>query len=252
MRFASLGSGSKGNGTLVEHGRTCILVDSGFSLAQVKARLARLGRTIEELTAILVTHEHSDHVRGVATLARHCNAAVWMTPGTAAHCEPDMPRLQHFSCHQPFAIDELWIEPFPVPHDAREPSQFVFSDGARRLGMLTDVGSSTRHIEATLSRCDALLLECNHDEQMLQQGSYPPPLKKRVGGEHGHLSNAQAAQLLGRIDCSVLQHVVAAHLSEENNTPLHAQRALGTALGCQPQWIAIADQQQGLAWRHIS
>ena len=228
MRFASLGSGSKGNGMLVEQGSTCVLIDCGFSLRSVEQRLARLGKSLDDLSAVIVTHEHSDHIRGVSVLARRTRLPVYMTPGTAGHYhdkdrDDEIPGLCYFNSHQTFAIDELEIQPFPVPHDAREPSQLVFSDGRHKLGLLTDTGHITRHIESMLDGCDALMLECNYDTAMLQAGPYPESLKRRVGGEQGHLSNDQAASLLAGLDCSRLQHIVAAHVSEKNNTREHAR-----------------------------
>lgn len=252
MRFAVLGSGSRGNGMVIEVGRTLLLLDCGFSVAQVKTRLANLGKRPEELTAVVVTHEHSDHVSGVAALARSYDIAVWATPGTArAAGLGGLAGCRLFDCHAPFAIGEVEAMPFPVPHDAREPSQFVFGDGARRIGILTDVGSLTPHITESLDGCDALVLECNHDPALLAAGDYPPSLKQRVGGPHGHLSNGQAAELLGRLNGSKLQHLVAAHLSEKNNRPRLAQQALAAVLGCEADWIAVADQEQGLAWRDV-
>lgn len=252
MRFASLGSGSRGNGTLVEAGNTLVLLDCGFTIAQVEARMARLHKSPADLSAIVVTHEHGDHIKGVGPLARRYDIPVWMTPGTAHHPRlGELPRLCHFNSHSTFAIDGLELAPYPVPHDAREPAQFVFGDGRRRVGILTDVGCWTPHIEQQLSRCDALILECNHDSDMLIQGSYPPSLKQRVGGRHGHLSNRQAAELLGRLDTSRLQHLVAAHLSEENNRPRLAQDALAEVMGCASNWIGVAEQGQGLAWREV-
>jgi len=252
MRFASLGSGSRGNGALIEAGNTLILLDCGFTVVEVERRMARLGKAPSDLGAIVVTHEHGDHIKGVGPLARRYKIPVWMTPGTARHPRlGELPQLLHFNSHAGFAIDDLELTPYPVPHDAREPAQFVFDDGAHRLGILTDVGCWTPHIEERLSRCDALMLECNHDSDMLLQGSYPPSLKQRVGGRHGHLSNHQAADLLGRLDTSKLQHLVAAHLSEENNRPQLAQQTLAGVMGCADEWIGIADQEQGLEWREV-
>lgn len=252
MRFASLGSGSKGNGTLIEHGGTCLLVDCGFTLSETERRLACLNKRPTQLSAVLITHEHGDHVRGAGALARKYALPLWTTPGTwSAHDFGHLPARYFFNNHASFAIGDVQICPFPVPHDAHEPSQFVFSDGARRIGLLTDTGCATVHIETMLTACDALLLECNHDNQMLNDGFYSPPLKRRVGGDLGHLSNAQAAQLLASLDCSRLQHLVAMHLSENNNTPSLARLALSAALGCAPEWIAVADQQQGLTWRDV-
>ncbi len=252
MRFALLGSGSRGNGMVIEVGRSLVLLDCGFSMSQVKMRLATLGKRPEELTAVVVTHEHSDHVAGVAALARNFDLEVWATPGTAqAAGLGKLATCRLFDCHAPFDLDEVEAMPFPVPHDAREPSQLVFGDGARRLGVLTDVGSLTPHIAECLDGCDALVLECNHDPALLAAGDYPPSLKQRVGGRHGHLNNGQAAELLGRLDGTRLQHVVAAHLSEKNNRPELAREALAGALGCETEWIAVADQDAGLGWREV-
>lgn len=252
MRFTVLGSGSRGNATLVEAGATTVLLDCGFSLVQLAQRLARAGKRPQDLSAVLVTHEHGDHASGVAALARAHGVPVWATPGTARAAKlADLPGCREFDCHAPFAIGELELTPFPVPHDAREPCQFVFGDGARRLGVLTDAGAGTPHIVAKLSGCDALVLECNHDAELLAAGQYPPSLKQRVGGRHGHLSNVQAAALLAQLDSRRFQHVVAAHLSEKNNHPHLARRALAAVMNCDDEWIAVADQEQGLAWRDM-
>ncbi|MEJ5210154.1 MAG: MBL fold metallo-hydrolase, partial [Burkholderiales bacterium] len=216
MRFACLGSGSEGNALLVESGATRLLLDCGFNLRETAARLARLGRAPGDLSAILVTHEHGDHVRGVFRLAAKFGLPVWLSHGTHLHLAAagQLPEEFHlFDTHHPFTVGDLLIQPFPVPHDAREPAQFVFSDGTRRLGVLTDVGRCTPHIEAMLDGVDALVLECNHDADLLAAGPYPPALKRRVAGDYGHLSNAAAAALLARLDTRRLQHIVAAHLS---------------------------------------
>ena len=138
-----------------------------------------------------------------------------------------------------------------MPHDAREPCQFVFSDGERRLGLLTDTGDSTPHIQRMLSGIDALVLECNHDLELLMNGPYPPSLKQRISSRYGHLDNATAARLLSGIDCTRLQHFVAAHLSAQNNTPDLARGAIAEALNCAATWIEIAMQAEGLGWRQI-
>jgi phosphoribosyl 1,2-cyclic phosphodiesterase len=160
--------------------------------------------------------------------------------------------LRLIDSHGAFSVGDLQVQPFPVPHDAREPVQFVFSDGRHRLGVLTDLGFSTPHVVAQLSGCDALVLECNHDAEMLAQGNYPPSLKQRIGGRFGHLDNASAAGLLAQLDRSRLQHLIAAHLSEHNNTPAHAQRALAEVMGCAPEWIGVADQELGFGWRALA
>jgi phosphoribosyl 1,2-cyclic phosphodiesterase len=206
------------------------------------------------LSAIAVTHEHSDHIGGVARFARKHRLPVWLTHGTRIMWdtqEHSLPEVRIFDSHSSFAVEEVEIHPYPVPHDAREPVQFVFSDGGVRLGVLTDTGCSTPHIEAMLSGLDALVLECNHDSQMLRDGPYPAGLKQRVGGRLGHLENAQAADLLKQLDSSRLKHVVAAHISRKNNTPALARRALAQALDCAEEWIGVAHQEDGFDWRSI-
>lgn len=253
MRFASLGSGSRGNATLVECGATLVMIDCGFSCRETERRLGRLGRTPDQLSALLVTHEHGDHVRGVPLLARKYGLPVWLTRGTHGMLrDTGLPVVQYFDGHSSVEIGDLCISPFTVPHDAREPCQFVFENGMRRLGLLTDTGRMTPHIIESLDGCDALLLECNHDADMLAGGPYSAALKRRVGGPLGHLSNGQARALLEALDCSRLQHLVAAHLSDNNNRPALARTALGAALDCAEDWIGVADQDAGLDWRSIS
>jgi phosphoribosyl 1,2-cyclic phosphodiesterase len=254
MRFACLGSGSEGNALVVEAGGTRVLLDCGFGLRETASRLARLGLVPDDLAAVLVTHEHSDHVGGVPRLAAKFGLPVWVSHGTHAFLAnlDQLPADCHlFDSHSPFAIGGLCIHPFPVPHDAREPAQFVFGDGAVRLGVLTDTGCSTPHIQGMLSGCQALVLECNHDAAMLANGPYPPSLKRRVAGNFGHLENTAAADLLRTLDTRGLQHIIAAHLSRKNNTPRLAQEALAQALGCELDWIGIADQDAGFGWREV-
>lgn len=252
MRFAWLGSGSRGNAALIEAGGSCVMLDCGFGLKEAEARLARLGKTPADIDAILVTHEHSDHIGGVARFAARHGIPVMATAGTARGLGPGpQPLLSRISGHEGFGCGDLEITPMPVPHDAQEPCQFVFGDGAVRLGIVTDLGRATVHVIASLQGCDALALECNHDVAMLAAGPYPARLRARVGGDHGHLSNAQAAALLASLDAAKLRHVVALHLSEINNTPGLARTALAEALGCRPEEVAVAEQRAGLGWRQI-
>jgi len=254
MRFASLGSGSEGNGLLLEVGATRVLADCGFALSETVARLARLGVTADSLDAILITHEHDDHVGGAARLARKFNIPVWVTHGTlqaAGKALAAVEEVRIFDCHQRFAVGDIEIEPYTVPHDAREPSQFVFSDGACRVGLLTDAGSLTAHMQSVLSGLDALILECNHDLDMLWDSGYPQRLKERIAGKFGHLDNHTAAELLTLIDCRRLKHLVAAHLSKQNNTPELARAALAQGLNCELEWVGVATQSDGFAWREV-
>lgn len=253
MRFAYLGSGSRGNAALVASGNTTLMIDCGFSLTQAERRLAALGVAPEAVSAILVTHEHADHLSGVARLARRYNLQVWMTRGTyRAWKDRKVPSVEFFHAHEAFSIGEIRVSPYPVPHDACEPCQFVFESGGRRLGILSDVGTITPHIREQLGACHALMLECNHDPEMLRNGPYAPPLKDRVGGALGHLSNQQTAALLSSIDTSLLQHLVIAHMSETNNTPALARAAVIQALGHEPEWLEVAPQDEVLGWKEIA
>jgi phosphoribosyl 1,2-cyclic phosphodiesterase len=264
FRFASLGSGSEGNALIAEvadgTGVTRLLLDCGFGIRECERRLDRLGVPAASLAGVLVTHEHGDHIGGVERLARKHKIPVWMTYGTfvASNLGGAGPyksaldiTVKLFDHHEAFCVGAIEVQPFPVPHDAREPAQFVLSDGARRLGVLTDLGGSTPHVEAMLAGVDALVLECNHDGELLRNGPYPERLKARVGGAYGHLANGQAAGLLGRIAHPRLSHVVAAHLSRQNNTPELARGALAAVLGCAPDWIGVADQDEGFGWRSL-
>ena len=253
MRFASLGSGSRGNALLVEAGSTRLLIDAGFGPREMVRRLERLGLAAADIDAVLVTHEHSDHIGGVFACARRFDWAVLLTHGTLAACRDDGSdtRITIIDSHEPFSVGDICVHPFPIPHDAREPVQFVLGDGARTLGVVTDAGHVTRHMVDMLDACDALVLECNHDVKMLAQGSYPQALKRRIGGLWGHLDNAAAASLLSQIGRSSLRHVVAAHLSEENNNPALVRAALSAVLDCAQDWVGIATQDDGFAWRDL-
>ncbi|MGF6239638.1 phosphoribosyl 1,2-cyclic phosphodiesterase [Paraburkholderia sp. GAS38] len=254
MRFASLGSGSEGNALLVEvqSGATTtrVLLDCGFSAKEVERRLARLGSGVEALDAILITHEHSDHIGSALTLARKWSIPLYMSWGTARAVGADEADvdLHVLWGDEAVAIGDVSVLPYTVPHDAREPLQYVLSDGAGRLGVLTDVGTSTPHISAVLSGCDALVLECNHDVRMLAASRYPQSLKARIGGNHGHLNNEAAAEILASLDRSRLRHLVAAHLSQQNNSPELARAAMAGVLGTAATEVVVASQDEGFDW----
>lgn len=254
MRFASLGSGSQGNALVVEVGKTKIVLDAGFSTRSMIDRLNRLAIDPEEIDAVLVTHEHSDHISGAFRFASRFKVPVYLTYGT--FLASGAKAQQYVDCrlidsHSPFTLKDLLITPFPIPHDAREPVQYLFSDDTHRLGVLTDAGSITPYIVEMLQACDALVLECNHDPDHLAASAYPVSIKRRIAGNYGHLSNAQAATLLNQIETKKLQHVIAAHLSAQNNLPQLAAQALATTLGCTEDWIGIANQAQGFNWREL-
>jgi len=262
LRFASLGSGSDGNALVVEADGSRLMLDCGLGPREVERRLARVGLAPADLEGIVLTHEHGDHADGALAFARRHRLRVWMTHGTWRAIASDMVQdaaqdaaheagVSIIDSHGPFAVGGVEVHPFPVPHDAREPVQFVFSDGDRRLGVLTDVGTSTPHIETMLSGCEALVLECNHDAGMLESGPYPARLKERIRGPYGHLANDAAARLLATLDNGRLRHLVAAHLSRQNNTPGLARAALASPLGCAADWIGVADQEDGFGWRAL-
>ncbi|WP_412021571.1 MBL fold metallo-hydrolase [Burkholderia cepacia] len=254
MRFASLGSGSEGNALVVEASSgtttTRVLLDCGFSAKEVERRLGRLNLGIDDLDAILITHEHSDHVGSALTLARRASLPLYMSWGTARAVGADEADvdLHVLWGDETAAIRDLAVMPYTVPHDAREPLQFVFMDGCRRLGVLTDVGMATPHITTVLSGCDALVLESNHDTAMLAASRYPQSLKARIGGNHGHLSNDAAADILASLERSRLKHLVAAHLSQQNNLPELARQAFAGVLGTSGEDVIVATQDAGFDW----
>ncbi|WP_339899381.1 MBL fold metallo-hydrolase [uncultured Gilvimarinus sp.] len=252
MRVASLGSGSRGNATLVEWSDGALLIDCGFSVKETSARLQRLGKSGTDLSAIIVTHEHTDHIKGVAALARRFNLPVYMTPGTYHSRDlGTLPKLHLIEAYQSFALGALMVEPVAVPHDAREPAQFIFSCGGLRLGVLTDLGTVSPHVEDRYQDCDALVLEANHDPMMLAGGPYPPSLKNRVGGPWGHLSNQQAAGFLARIDRSRLQYLVIAHISQKNNSVERARETLLPVTADIPE-VIYACQDEGFGWLSLA
>jgi phosphoribosyl 1,2-cyclic phosphodiesterase len=254
LRFKSLGSGSSGNATVIQaRGDTTlthVLVDCGLGIRQLEKRLGLAGMLPDQIDAIFVTHEHADHIGCARQLALRERIPVWMSHGTyAAMGEPDFDGLLLIACDaQALEIGGLRVTPFTVPHDAREPLQLTCTDGATRLGILTDLGHATSHVLEHLSGCGTLLLECNHDPAMLAASTYPPFLKRRVGGDWGHLANEAAAAIAQAMQPLGLQRVMAAHLSEQNNSPQLARRALAQALGCDDADILVADGPSGSPW----
>ncbi|MBY5927957.1 MBL fold metallo-hydrolase [Halomonas sp. DP8Y7-3] len=252
LRFASLGSGSKGNATLVTDGDALLLVDCGFALKEAERRLARLGVHPRQIDAVLVTHEHGDHVRGVGPLARRYDLPVHLTPGTWLSGKLGrLPRTHWITPQSRFAVKGLEVDAVTVPHDAREPVQFRISASDIRLGLLTDLGHPTEHVQRAFRGCDALVLECNHDVQMLADGPYPPSLKRRVGGHWGHLANVQASALLTTLGLDRLQRIVCSHLSEHNNRPELALEALVPLMSGDESRLTVAAQDDGLDWQAI-
>lgn len=254
MRFASLGSGSEGNATLVQsrdRQPTQVLVDCGLGRRELERRMARLGCSPERLDGIVLTHAHGDHVRGAFSVAAAYGVAVHMTHGTARALAGRIGNASVvlFAAEQRFEIGDLRFEPVAVPHDCHEPVQYVVEDSASRMAVLTDLGHPTAHVIRALRALDALVLECNHDEAMLAANQrYPAELKRRIAGPYGHLANSQAAQILGAIRQEQLRVVVGAHLSKHNNQPELARSALLGALTQPHVVVTIADQEGSGGW----
>lgn len=252
MQFASLGSGSKGNATLVRAGATLVMIDCGFSVRETVRRMARLQVEPQQLSAILVTHEHSDHCSGVAALSRKFHIPVYLTHGTfsTGRCAGSY-QQRLFNCEDTLAIGDLLVKAVAVPHDAAEPCQYRVSWADYTLGILTDLGSVTPHVIDNFRNCHSLLLEFNHDLAMLLDGPYPDHLKRRVGGDWGHLNNEQAVELLRQIDGARLRHLVVAHISEKNNCRLQAERAVLSVMETLDS-VVFAEQAAGFDWLDLA
>ncbi len=254
IRFKSLGSGSSGNATVVQARGgtqlTHLLIDCGLRLRDLDVRLGQSGLLADQIDAIFITHEHGDHLGCAHRLALRERIPIWMSRGTyAAIGEPDFEGLLRIACDGvDIELGGLRLRPFTVPHDAREPLQLICGDGAVRLGILTDLGHASNHVMEALAGCETLLLECNHDAQMLAASSYPAFLKRRVGGDWGHLANDAAAAIAQAMRPHGLRQLVAAHLSEQNNRPELARRALAGAMGCDEADIHVADGASGCGW----
>ncbi len=254
LRFATLGSGSRGNALLLETAEVRILIDCGFPAKEIERRLALLSVDPQSLNGIFVTHEHGDHIRGVGALARRYQLPVWMTEGSFRAADYGvLPQLIRLDCHADWiSLGDLELRPFPVPHDAREPCQFLFQSEGKRLGLLTDTGHITPHIQQSLLDCDGLILEFNHDPDMLRAGPYPPYLQARVGGSQGHLSNRQSASLLKRLTTSRLECLLASHLSEKNNRKDLVVEAVEDVDPMLNQRLHIARQDEPSSWFELS
>jgi len=259
MRFCSLGSGSGGNSTLIEASQgitsTRVLVDAGFSVRELVKRLARAGCAPEDVDAVFITHEHGDHIGCALAFATRYRAPLIMSRGTwraVGNEDFDQTLLRFARGGQPMPLGDMALRPFAVPHDANEPLQLTLSEGALSLGIVTDLGCAPAEVAVALAGCQALLLECNHDEDLLRTGPYHPSLKKRILGSHGHLSNTAAGDLLARCLHSGLNLVAAAHLSEHNNTPDLARTALCQVLGSAGSDIRVAHPTLGLDWMAVA
>lgn len=258
LSFANLGSGSRGNATVVLGSSGGLLVDCGLSCLQIQKRLRVVGVDPDRLDGILITHEHSDHVAGLAVTARTFGVEVWMTP----RCEkrlrgkrklPDPVIVNRIAPGRSFRVGSLDVEAFRIPHDSVDPVGYVVGEGGDRIGFATDLGTPTDPVVAKLSECRAVLLEFNHDVEMLLEGEYPWSLKQRVRGELGHLSNRQGAEIARRLRrAGNLQHLVVGHISEQNNTPELARAEAKAAIGARAKVaITMARQDAPTALIHL-
>lgn len=255
MRFSVLGSGSSGNSTLVAAGSTLILVDAGFSGRELRRRLTARGASPGQLAAILVTHEHGDHVRGTGVFARAHGTPLLMTGGTRRACATLFRGTEDVSIIRSgcaFTVGDLLVEPFEIVHDAVEPVAFALVDqkSGLRLGVATDLGRPTALAKHTLRGCDGLIVESNHDEVLLWAAAYPAAVKARIASSHGHMSNQAAATFVGEVFGPRLSVVVLAHLSQESNTPALARTATNDVL--RPKGyrglVVVARAEEPTAW----
>ncbi|MCF8091463.1 MAG: MBL fold metallo-hydrolase [Desulfotignum sp.] len=227
-----LASGSKGNALLVSTPDTVILVDAGLSGVEIQRRMAAVGQNPADLSAIVITHEHMDHIKGAGVLGRRFNIPVYITPATHRACPGlgNIPELIYFECGTRFHIQDLAVNPFSISHDASDPAGLTVTWKDWKIGIATDLGVATNLVRNHLAGCSLLYLESNHDPDMLINGSYPWHLKQRIKSRTGHLSNADAGLLLSQLLHKDLKHVILAHLSEENNRPEQALAEVGKCL----------------------
>ncbi len=250
FKLCILASGSKGNSIYISNSRAALLFDAGLSGKEIERRMHSRQLDPKSLTGIVVSHEHSDHIRGAGILSRRYKIPVYMTPKTAQAASGQIGtphKTHHFTCGKSFEIDGLLIRPFSTSHDAEDPSGFTVSHKERKIGIATDLGVVTGMVKEHLKNCNVLVLEANHDMDMLINGPYPWHLKQRIKSRNGHLSNQDSCNLLEQVLHINLAYVILAHLSEENNDPEIALKTLKQAVngnGCNPHFY-VADQYTG-------
>lgn len=231
--FSVLSSGSSGNSVFVKNKDTQILIDSGLSGKEIEKRLALIGEDAKNLKAIIVSHEHIDHIKGAGVLSRRYKIPVYGNKKTMAASEPCIKKTfetKFFESGIPFFIDKIRINPFSISHDAADPCGFTLRAGVSKLGIATDLGFATNLVKTRLKSCTGIILEANHDPFLLATGPYPWSLKQRIKGRSGHLSNEDARDLLGEIACTKLKNIILGHLSKENNCPQKAFDTVSQAL----------------------
>ena len=245
LTICMLASGSKGNSIFISDGSTSILFDAGLSGIEIERRLASRGLDPEKLSAIVVSHEHSDHIRGVGVLARRYGLPVYINPKTMTAAATHLGKIRtivNFECGYAFAINSLTIHPFSLSHDAEDPAGFTIHGNGTKIGIATDLGIATSMVKEHLKECTLLVLEANHDPHMLSTGPYPWPLKQRIKSRKGHLSNQEAKTLVMEVRHDHLDHVILAHLSEVNNAPDNALHEVGEVIDPKNTCLTVAGQ----------
>lgn len=247
LSVCTLASGSKGNAIYISDGVISILVDAGLSGVEIERRLKSKGLSPENLDAIMVTHEHNDHIQAVGVLSRRYNLPVYISSKTKKAADAHLGNVykyKEFACGKTFKIDNLIVHPFSVSHDAGDPAGFTIFQNGTKIGIATDLGIATAMVREHLKDCSLLILEANHDTVMLTEGPYPWPLKQRISSRTGHLSNEASKNLLKELLHDRLEHVVLAHMSEVNNTPQKAFHEVGRALSNAKTTLHVASQDK--------
>jgi phosphoribosyl 1,2-cyclic phosphodiesterase len=246
MRLCVLASGSKGNSIFVQYEDQAIVIDCGLSGKEFKKRLDFAGLSEEAIKAIIISHEHSDHISGAGILSRKYGIPLYINQKTFEAAEKKIGKTEStvfFECGESFQIDTFIVHPFSISHDTEDPAGFTVTTPKGKLGIATDLGVASLVVKQHLKECNVLVLEANHDPGMLLENeNYPWPLKQRVKGRHGHLSNEESAQLIQEVLHSDLNHVIMAHLSEENNLPEKVERSIQKAIHGRDIKISIASQ----------
>ncbi|MDG2252866.1 MAG: MBL fold metallo-hydrolase [Methylophilaceae bacterium] len=256
MRFCSLGSGSSGNSFIVQDDETTLLIDCGFGLNETVSRLERYGISPDQLNAILLTHEHEDHIKGAFSFANKYKVPIYLSHGTFKMCKKKINNNYdiHFNIingTQSFMINGIEVTPIPVPHDAREPFQFMFVSKFKSIAIITDLGFITNHLINTLKEIKGLVLEFNHDKKMLIDSDYPQSLKDRVSGMYGHLENMESIKLLKAINYNGIKWIAAAHLSKKNNDENLVRGLISDATSKEKELIKVIDQIKGIDWLNV-
>ncbi|MBV1872967.1 MAG: MBL fold metallo-hydrolase [Gammaproteobacteria bacterium] len=251
MRYASLGSGSKGNATLVESGDSCVMIDCGFNHKQTVSRLQQAGKTAEDITAICLTHEHGDHVAGAKLFSKRYGTPVYMTKGTAEALK-DIATQVLIEAGEVLCFGEMALTGVAVSHDAREPCQYVVEEKGKRLGVLTDIGFACEAVLKAYQGCDALILEANYDDALLEEGYYPESVKARIAGDGGHLSNEQSLGLLKALGFNKPHALSIAHVSEKNNCREAIISLFRQHFGEDVEKMDFICQQNGMQWRTLA